>query len=959
MQLKQKVFSLTHKFSLLIILTICSAFTTFGQSYKITGTVIDNTDQQPVIGAYVFLHYVNDSTERVAVTTDINGKFSFSGLKRKNYNLTIQSINYALYTRNISLSKANTDLGTILLSMESKVLKEVVVVGQGTAVQKGDTTVMTADAFKVTQDANAEDLVKKMPGITIENGTVKARGEDVNQVLVDGKPFFGDDPSVALRNLPAEVIDRVQVYNRLSDQAELTGFDDGNSSRTINIITKRGAKYSSFGKVTGGTDFDAKYLAGGTLNLFSGPRRFTFTGMTNNINQANFAMQDLIGSSGGSQQRGGWGGRNFGGWGGISKNSSLGFNYIDNWGKKISVSGSYFYNTTSTTRITNSNTEYLLINDGRFEADSSYSYSKNQNHRINMRIEYTIDSMNSMIIVPRFSLQDNLNESSSLGNIWGGTILSTSDERSLSDNLGYNAGNDLTWRHKFNKKGRTLSVRSSFSFDRRNNETTDLATIDLVDDNQYIDGVTKTFDLRTNLNYTEPVGKRSQIQLNYDNRFRRGDNNREVFEMSGEDSTGFFRTDNRLDSLSNIYDSDYMTNRGGLSYLYNTKKLNLSVGLTYERADLSGSQDFPIRESVKETFQSVLPNFMINYKFSDITNLRIFYRTDTDAPSITELQNAINNSDRRRLSTGNPGLKQEYEHMLIARFSYANPTSGFNAFMFMRGAYANDVITRKTIYAEGDTLIRPDGIDVLLYPGSQLSYPVNLDHSYAFNSMVNVSYFFKPIKSNVSLVTGFNYSQNPEFAKMILNRQNSYSILNSLIVTSNISEKVDFTLSYTSSYGINKYSLSGMDKRWQWYQSASARLNLVMWKGITFSTDIVGQYNQGTDLSDDYSQKYYVWNASLGKKFLKNQAAEIKIGAYDIFDQNNSITRSVSPTSIIDNRTNAYRRYFLVLFTYNLRASRSKDAPVEKQDEQRRYGPPGGMPPGGFRPGGGPPRGAF
>lgn len=959
MQLKQKVFSLTHKFSLLFILTICSAFTTFGQSYKITGTVIDNTDQQPVIGAYVFLHYVNDSTERVAVTTDINGKFSFSGLKRKNYNLTIQSINYALYTRNISLSKANTDLGTILLSMESKVLKEVVVVGQGTAVQKGDTTVMTADAFKVTQDANAEDLVKKMPGITIENGTVKARGEDVNQVLVDGKPFFGDDPSVALRNLPAEVIDRVQVYNRLSDQAELTGFDDGNSSRTINIITKRGAKYSSFGKVTGGTDFDAKYLAGGTLNLFSGPRRFTFTGMTNNINQANFAMQDLIGSSGGSQQRGGWGGRNFGGWGGISKNSSLGFNYIDNWGKKISVSGSYFYNTTSTTRITNSNTEYLLINDGRFEADSSYSYSKNQNHRINMRIEYTIDSMNSMIIVPRFSLQDNLNESSSLGNIWGGTILSTSDERSLSDNLGYNAGNDLTWRHKFNKKGRTLSVRSSFSFDRRNNETTDLATIDLVDDNQYIDGVTKTFDLRTNLNYTEPVGKRSQIQLNYDNRFRRGDNNREVFEMSGEDSTGFFRTDNRLDSLSNIYDSDYMTNRGGLSYLYNTKKLNLSVGLTYERADLSGSQDFPIRESVKETFQSVLPNFMINYKFSDITNLRIFYRTDTDAPSITELQNAINNSDRRRLSTGNPGLKQEYEHMLIARFSYANPTSGFNAFMFMRGAYANDVITRKTIYAEGDTLIRPDGIDVLLYPGSQLSYPVNLDHSYAFNSMVNVSYFFKPIKSNVSLVTGFNYSQNPEFAKMILNRQNSYSILNSLIVTSNISEKVDFTLSYTSSYGINKYSLSGMDKRWQWYQSASARLNLVMWKGITFSTDIVGQYNQGTDLSDDYSQKYYVWNASLGKKFLKNQAAEIKIGAYDIFDQNNSITRSVSPTSIIDNRTNAYRRYFLVLFTYNLRASRSKDAPVEKQDEQRRYGPPGGMPPGGFRPGGGPPRGAF
>jgi hypothetical protein len=951
---------------ILLTLILFGAFDAFSQSYKVSGTIMDNSDNQPVIGAFVYLSDLKDSTDRVATTSDVNGKFLISGLKKKGYKLTIQSINYKLETREISLSKSSTDLGTIQLTMESRVLREVVVIGQGTAVQKGDTTVMTADAFKVTQDANAEDLVKKMPGITVENGTVKARGEDVKQVLVDGKPFFGDDPSVALRNLPAEVIDRVQVYNKLSDQAELTGFDDGESSRTINIITKRGAKYSSFGKFTGGTDFDSKYLAGGSLNLFSGPRRFTFTGMTNNINMANFAMQDLIGStSGGSQQqRGGWGGRNFGGSGGISKNSSLGFNYIDNWGKKIAVSGSYFYNSSATTLITNKNTENLLIDDGRFETDSSYSYAKNQNHRVNMRIEYTIDSMNSMIIVPRFSLQDNSNNTFSSGLISGGSINSGMIERNLSENLGFNLGSDITWRHKFVKKGRTLSIRESISYDKRNNETRDLAKIDSVFDNQFIDGFSGSFSLNTNLNYTEPIGKKSQLQINYNNRFRRSDDSREAYEMSDEPEfpgTYNYQVLGRLDSLSNVYDNDYITNRFGVSYLYNNDKLSLSAGVNYERADLTGSQTFPIEDKVKKTFQNILPTMMINYKFSDIANLRIFYRTDTDAPSITELQNAINNSDRRRISTGNPQLEQEYEHNLIARFSYANPTSGFNAFMFMRGAYATNIIARKVIYAEGDTLVRPDNIDVILYPASQLSYPVNLDHQYSFNSMVNLSYFVKPLKSNISLVTGFNYMQSPEFAQSVVNWQNYYSLLNSLIITSNISTKVDFTLSYTSSYGINKYSLADMEDKKQWYQSVSAKLNLIMWKGITFSTDIIGQYNQGTDLSDEYSEKYFVWNASLGKKFLKSQAAEIKLGAFDIFDQNNSISRSVSPTAIVDSRTNAYRRYFLVLFTYNLRAARGKDAPVEKQDEQRRFpgGPPPGMPPGGFRPGGGPPPGGY
>jgi hypothetical protein len=899
----------------------------FPQNFKISGKVLDKADQQAIPGAFVSLIDLKDTTERYTTTTDINGNFILSELKKKSYRLDIMSISYAKFTRTIEIVNRTTDLGSIDLQLESKVLDEVVIKAQGTAIQKGDTTIMTADAFKVNPDANAEDLLKKMPGITLENGTLKARGEEVQQVLVDGKPFFGDDPSVALKNLPADVIDRVQVYNKLSDQAELTGFDDGESSRTINVVTRKSSKYSKFGKITAGSNFDDKYLVAGNLNVFSGPRRFTITGLTNNINQQNFAMQDLIGTTVIQRGRRGFGGRIFGDLSGISKTTSSGFNYQDNWGKKIAVSGSYFFNALSNTKITKSNTEYLLTDEGNLATDSSYIYAQNYNHRVNMRLEYKIDSLNSMIIVPRFSLQDNNSSDQSFGLITGGSVNSQTYSSGKGDAVGYNIGNDMTWRHRFLRKGRTLSVRSSISLDDRKSNNTQFASIDSVPDNQYSDLSTDNFSLNTNLSYTEPIGEFSQLQLRYNNNFRRSKNNKLLFDLGGESEIL-----KRLDSLSSVYNNDYVTNRGGLSYLFRKDKLYFSAGINYERADLNGTQSFPNQDEVSKTFKKILPNAMINYKFTDMSNLRIFYRTSTDAPSITELQNAIDNSDRLRLRTGNPDLKQSYSHNLRSNFSFANPTSGFNTFIYLMGNYTTDIIGNRTIYAKNDTLVRPEGFDITLFPGGQLTYPVNLDHSMRINTLINLSYFLKPIRSNVSLIIGGGYAQSPEYVETLMNRSNAYNLTNSLIITSNINENVDFTVSYTSNYSLVKNSVDFRDDTKYWYQSASAKLNLVLPKGFVIYTDVLGQYNKG--LYEGYNEKYVVWNASMGKKFLKNQAAELKIGAYDILDQNKSINRYVTASSIQDTRVNTYRRYFLVIFTYNLR-SRSSQGEQQKQQPER------------------------
>jgi len=925
----------------IVLFFLCSSFCLSAQKYILTGTVIDKDDKRPVIGAFVNAIDQKDTTTSFSTITDENGRFRLDELKARNYKVRIRSLSYAKIEKTVVIGEKLTDLGKIEIALDSKVINEVVVIGQGTAVQKGDTTVMKAEAFKVNPDANAEELVKKMPGITVENGTVKAHGEQVTKVLVDGKPFFGDDPSVALKNLPADVIDKIQVYNKLSDQSELTGFDDGSSAKTINIVTRKDARVSQFGKFSGGTNFTDKYLVAGNLNIFKGPRRLTFTGMSNNVNMQNFAMQDIVGSSG---MRGGRGG--FQSSGGVSKNSSAGFNYSDNWGKKISVTGGYFFNTTENILKQNTSTEYLFTEAAKYAKSYKTTLSDNANHRFNLRIEYNIDTMNSIIVVPRLSLQENNNSNTMLYITAGGGVNATTFSTAKTNASGYSFGNDITWRHRFLKKGRTLSVRSSVNKNSRNSDNLQLASTDSIPDNQSIDGATSGLSLNTSLNYTEPLGKYSLLQANYNNNFNRNSTDKETFRIGDElENLG------RMDSLSNVYDNDYLTNRGGLSYLYNKDNLRFSAGIDYQRADLTGKQVFPQEMSMNKTFASFLPSMMITYKLSDKANLRFSYRTSTSAPSVNQLQNVIENSNRLSLSSGNPDLRQEYSHNIMTNFAFANPTSGFNAFLYITGGLTSDVIASKTYYAKGNYLYLPE-FNVTLVPGGQLTYPVNLDRAMNIRAIVNLAYFIKPIKSNFNFVVGGSYSQSPGYIDTLLNRSNAYNLTNSLILTSNISSSLDFTLSYSSNYSLvkNSANVENMNDKY-WYQSASGNLNWIFWKGFTLNSDFVYQNNQG--LSRSYNQHYFVWNASLGKKFLKRQAAEIRIGVYDILDQNNNISRTVTASSITDTRTNAFQRYFLVLLKYTLKSKNGQQpAPQQNQHQHERHdGYPANMPPGSLPPG--------
>jgi hypothetical protein len=913
----------------LISLMFLTSLTTFSQNNRLSGIVMDKSAKMPIIGAIIILKEKADTTRQYSALTDNNGRFVISSLPSTSFKLIIQNLSYKKISLPVVISKKDLNLGIIDLEPESKELNEVVVIGQGpAAVQKGDTTEMSSSAYKTNPDANAEDLVKKMPGITVENGTVKAQGEDVKKILVDGKQFFGDDPSVALKNLPADVIDKIQVFNKLSEQAELTGVDDGNSQRTINIVTKQSRRSGQFGKIIGGTDFTDKYLLTGNVNIFKGNRRITILGNLNNINQQNFSAQDLIGAS---SMRGGGGG--FGGaQNGITKTKSLGLNYTNNFGKKVTMNASYFYNSTDNNLVQESNTENLFITDGKYSKNNSNSRTQNYNHRFNMRLEYNIDSMNTIMFIPRFSTQNNLADRSSLYNISGGIVNSSTQSFTNTDASSYNLSSLLIYRHKFNKPRRTLTLNLNGNMSDRNTENTQLALVDTVADDQYSGNLVNGSGISANISYTEPITKYSMLMVSASTSLSKNETDKETYRLGDAQQKL-----ERLDSLSNVYNNHYNTNRGGLSYIIVKGAMNLTLGMDYQQANLSGNQTFPKAGKINKTFENFLPNAMIMYKMSKTSNLRVFYRSSTNEPSISQLQKVTDNSNRLSLRTGNPDLKQEHSQTLNSQLSYANPNKGFNTFLVLSGGYTSDNIGNRTIYAQRDTLYLPE-YDLKLQPGAQLSVPVNLDHSYNVRSLISVGQYIKPIKSNVSLLGGVGYSQNPGYIDTILNRSNSYNYTNSLIIASNISEKLDFTLSYTSIYSIVKNSKESKNIRNNeyWYQSANFKVNWIFWKNFVLQTDVSGQFNQG--LSTNYNQNYVVWNASFGKKFLKNNAAELKLSCFDLLNQNNNISRSVTASIIQDSRTNTFPRYFLLIFTYNLRNFNGQSMPAEGERVRFREG---------------------
>lgn len=921
------------------------------QDLQYSGKVISDSDGEPLIGVTVTLTDTKDTSRRMGTITDYEGQFEFNNLSAGSYLLEARYLGFTNFSRTINLLQ-RTDMGTLRMKFNTRMLQDVIVVAQQIQViQRGDTTSFNAGSFKTNPDATAEDLINKMPGLTTSGGTLKSGGEDVKQVLVDGKPFFGDDPNAAIKNLPAEIIDRIEVFDKLSDQAQLTGFNDGNEQRTLNIVTKPGKNKGTFGRLFAGagSDFqerDQLYQAGGNINFFQGDRRVSILGMSNNINQQNFSSDDLLGLTGGSSGGGRGGGRggrggaggNFlvGQQSGITTTHAAGLNYSDQWGKKIEVTGSYFFNTTNNENNTSLNREYFSgPGTSQLYDENSVVKSTNTNHRANLRLEYEIDSSNKIIFTPRLSFQQYNSERSLFGStkMPDSSLLSYTDNYNSAKNNGLNGGANLTYRHKFAKKGRAASVNLSASVNDREGDgltrsenfyqQSDSSLTDFLD--QRYDQQSNSQNYSANLTYTEPLSENSQLMATYNPTLNLRQSTKESYDA----------LTNTLDpGLSNNYDNTYTTQSGGLNYRYNKDKIRLSFGLNYQLASLAGTRTYPTTYDINRDFSNFLPSASFNYRWDKNQNLRLNYRSNTNPPDISQLHDVLDISNPLLIRTGNANLAQDYNHTLSLRYSKVNPADNSSFFVNLYGTYINNYIGTETVYPTAFIAL---GENISMAPGSQLSRPVNLDGYYAVRSFVTYGRPLKAVKSNLNLNAGINYNRMPGSIRYaadydellygsdgISNLASQWSFNAGLVLSSNISEKVDFTLSHSSYYNVVRNSIQKNADNNYYSENTSLRVNLLFGDRLTFQTS--GVHTLYAGLSQGYNQSYLLWNAGVGYKLLKDKSLELSLNAYDLLNQNKSIDRTITETYIEDRYTQVLQRYLMLNLTYTLRQFGGKTA---------------------------------
>ncbi|MDO9554430.1 outer membrane beta-barrel protein [Rhodonellum sp.] len=892
---------------------------------KLTGKIIDKSSQETLPGAYVFVKNAADETLENTFT-NMNGEFTINKPKSASFVLEISFIGFETFKKTIETPDAGISLGVFELEQEGKLLDAFELKAQIlTGEVKGDTISFNADAFKTRPQANAEELVRKMPGVVMMGGTIEVQGETVGRVLVDGEPFFGDNPAMAMQNLPVEIIDRIEFLDQKSDQAILTGFDDGQTIKTINIITKKEKRGGKFGRMYGGYGTNNNYLVGGNVNYFKGARRVTVLGLTNNVNQQNFSSDDLTGAFGSGGEQSGGGGR--GGnplmtreRPGITVTNALGINFTDKYDDgKAKLTGSYFFNNSRNNLTRSSSRTYILPSDSlQLYNQVSSSENINQSHRLDFRLDYDISEKHAIIVRPRvrFSKRETVNTLSAQNLFDQNTPINETQNSTKSNNEGFRFDNDFTYRYKFDKPGRILStgIRTRIN---QNDNTSNLISTNRDFQTNNLDSLIQNSISKSNglnyqieIEYTEPLSEFSQLRFQYELGNDLGKNKQEVFQRELE-STQF-----RIDStLSNQFENTYLQHQLGMAYRYNTDKIRIYTSLDYEISNLNSDRLFPGFENTQRTFKNFIPRFVFNYDWSEKTNVRVDYRASTDAPSVRQLQEVIDNSNPIQVSTGNPNLVQEYGHRLFTRIRKVDPESSRSMFMFVSGSVRNNYLGNSTFIAQSDTLLQGG---VLLRQGGQFNRPVNLDNYWDARSYFGMGFPLSFIKSNLNINARANISNRPGLINDQVNINRNIGIGQGFGLSSNISENLDFNISTNGNYNIVRSSLQeNLDNN---YYSQNSRLDLY-WQfagGFFFSTNVNNQFYRG--LGGDFDQSIWLMNADVGYRFPKQQKLELKLTVFDLLNQNTSIERNVTDVYIQDERTQVLQQFFMLSLTYNLRS---------------------------------------
>ncbi len=911
---------------LALIITSCLLIGIQAKSQTVTieGTVMDSTLKKTLTSATVSLARSKDSSLMSFTRANEDGFFQIKNVEPGKYLLSVSYIGYQHLWLGIKVgATSKLSLGNIYLVDASQMSSVTVTARRPPVVINGDSIEFNSENFKTVPNAVVEDMLKKMPGIEVDKaGAITVNGKSVTKVYVNGKEFFTGDPKMATKNLPADAVDKIQVYDRKSDQAMFTGIDDGNEETAINIKTKKDRKQSTFGKVNGSAGVPGRFDGQGNVNRINNDEQFSLIGTANNTNRQAFSNNDMSNFSGG----GGGGGRGGGGMivnisgggggtdassQGVANTYSLGGNYSNVLNdKKMDFNINSNASDIERNNISNSYTQNLTPGNLFNRSNYSNSTSRSQQVKLGMTIDNKVSETFSYKYTPSISTQHNTSDgiSTSTTMLPDGTLTNATNTKSSSVTDAYNISNTLLLRKKFEKKGRTISstitqgynnsLSNSSQYTNQLFYTAGVKTKDsLLDQQNKRKGISESYS--ANIVYTEPLGKKSLLEVNTFLNKNIGTSSKRVFDKDA--TNGLYDALNTR--LTNEYNSEYTYSGAGMNYRLNQKKYNFSTGVSFQDAYLNG-ENTTASTKINHDFKDVLPNAMFVYNFSQTQNFRFQYRTSTNQPSLTQLQPVLDQSNINNQTIGNPDLKRSY-------------TNNFNLSYF-----SSKILAQRNFFALINAQVIDNSIvnyDSVLPSRAILSKPVNVNGAYRVIGTMNYGFGIKKIYSRFNFGINGGINNNISYSNGLLNTTLVKSVGPSFTYTYSLDEVMDVNLTARHTYSNTNNALNAALNTNYLTRVYGADVTNYLPFEMVLNQSLNYTINEGR--AAGYNTSVPIYNASISKFFMKNKRAELKISAFDILNKNVGVSRNVSQNQIVDQSYNVINQYFLIGFTYSLQKS--------------------------------------
>lgn len=906
-----KISSKTSRGALLAFCLFLFSPITFAQeTYSVSGTIYNPADQLPLPGATTAVLSAKDSSLISGSTTDPEGFFTVKNLPTNDYILKVSYVGHEAMYKTFAVEGRSLGLGMMVLREAPLDLEEFEVVARHSQMtEKGDTLVYNAAAAKLDRNSTADHLLKKMAGIQAKDGSYQTQGEQILEIMVDGQRFFEGDMETALKMLPAESVQNIEVYDYQSERARSTGVEEGNAGKSINIVTKEEYRKNIFGRGYAGYGANNEYHAGGNMNFRNDEKRVTVLYQSNNVNQQNFAQEDVSEINGSSMSRSP----------GVSTVNAGGIDFANQLGEKTEISGTYLFDHSENQTESELLRSYLPGEYGDLNyMEESRGRGISQNHNVNLRLQHKMTDRTTITFEPRFYMMKGKNKSNtSSESIQNGALISTSNSvyASTSNNLDFAAPVRLS--HRFNKQGRSLSVnfepsyRSNSDENRLLNQYTSFGEVIQYDSlRQSGENESNGLQFSGGAVFTEAISKKSMVFIKWNGSMINDNSDNKVFQ-NGAMTSEVRRPDSLL---SNIYQSQELSQQIKPEYQFRSGKHFLKIGVGYRYSTLFSEQRFPEKYEIDRKFQAVLPSLVYRAKLNTGRQFSLRYSTSNRAPQIHQLQTVPNNTNPMRQYTGNEQLDQEYRHSLSINFSSSNLEKASVLVLGLHASYVQNYVAMGIQNVDRDTII-DDRIE--LQRGGQLYKPVNLDGYFNTSLYASVDGEVEWLKSNVSVGLAANYSRMPG----LINDENNWAQVFgpqlTLGLNSNISEKIDFNIESMSSFENASYTLRPAMNNQFFRQTSSASLRLSLWRGLLLTADVNHQWLAG--VPEPFDRSILLCNLGAGYRFLKDQQAELRLTVFDLFNNNGDVQRMIQDVYTDDYRTNVLNRYVMLTFTYHLR----------------------------------------